>query len=58
MRICLSDMYLIIQFKHTDNIIGLKEEIAMRLEGVVGVEVVEIRKEEPTNGKCKVLGNR
>lgn len=38
-------MYIIIETKDTDNIIGLKEEIAMRLEGVVGVEVVEVRED-------------
>ena len=35
-------MYIIIKDKTTDNIIGLKEEIAMRLEGVVGVEVIKV----------------
>ena len=38
-------MYIIIKTKTTDNIIGLKEEIAMRLEGVVEVEVIDVREE-------------
>ena len=39
-------MYIIIKTKDTDNIIGLKEEIAMRLEGVVGVERIDVLGEE------------
>jgi hypothetical protein len=39
-------MYIIIKIKDTDNIIGLKEEIAMRLEGVVGVERIDVLGEE------------
>ena len=38
-------MYIIIKTKDTDNIIGLKEDIAMRLEGVVGVEAIDVREE-------------
>jgi hypothetical protein len=38
-------MYLIIKVKNTDNIIGLKEEIAMRLEGVVDIERIDVRDE-------------
>lgn len=43
-------MYIIIKTKDTDNIIGLKEDIAMRLEGVVGVERIDVR-EEGERGK-------
>lgn len=38
-------MLVIITTKDTDNIIGLKEEIAMRLEGVVGIERIDVREE-------------
>jgi hypothetical protein len=38
-------MLIIITTKDTDNIIGLKEEIAMRLEGVVGIERIDVREE-------------
>lgn len=38
-------MYLIIKVKNTDNIIGLKEEIATRLEGVVDIEWIDVRDE-------------
>ncbi len=38
-------MYLIIKVKNTDNIIGLKEEIAMRLEGVVDIERIDVSDE-------------
>jgi hypothetical protein len=36
-------MYLLIKVKDTDNIIGLKEDIAMRLEGVVDIEFIDVR---------------
>ena len=42
-------MYLIIKVKDTDNIIGLKEEIAMRLEDVVDIERIDVREE----GNCE-----
>lgn len=35
-------MTLVIKCKDTDNIIGLKEEIAMRLEGVAGIERIDL----------------
>lgn len=41
-------MVIIVKVKDTDNIIGLKEDIAMRLEGVADIEridVVDDRKE-------------
>lgn len=38
-------MYLIIKVKDTDNIIGLKEDIAMRLEGVCDIEHIDVREE-------------
>lgn len=36
-------MYIIIKTKNTDNIIGLKEDIAMRLEGVADIERIDVR---------------
>jgi hypothetical protein len=50
-------MYIIIKAKDTDNIIGLKEDIAMRLEGVVGIERIDVR-EEGENGRGKMDQNR
>lgn len=44
-------MYIIIKTKGTDNIIGLKEDIAMRLEDVVGVERIDVLGEEAASGK-------
>ena len=38
-------MLIIIKTKPTDNIIGLKEEIAMRLEDVVGVEFIDVKED-------------
>lgn len=35
-------MLIIVKAKDTDNIIGLKEDIAMRLEGVVDIERVDV----------------
>ena len=35
-------MFIIVKVKDTDNIIGLKEDIAMRLEGVVDIERIEV----------------
>lgn len=46
-------MLIVIKAKDTDNIIGLKEDIAMRLEGVVDIERIDVtddRKDE-TNVK-------
>ena len=39
-------MLIIIKVKPTEDIIGLKEEIAMRLEDVVGVEFIDVKEEE------------
>ena len=36
------DMFIIVKVKDTDNIIGLKEDIAMRLEGVVDIERIDV----------------
>ena len=38
-------MKIIITVKNTDNIIGLKEEIAMRLEGVADIIRIDIEAE-------------
>jgi hypothetical protein len=35
-------MFIIVKVKNTDNIIGLKEDIAMRLEGVVDIERIDV----------------
>lgn len=39
-------MHIIITAKDTDNIIGLKEEIAMRLEGIADIVRIDVREEE------------
>ena len=36
-------MLIIIKTKDTDNIIGLKEEIALRLEDIVDVEFLDVK---------------
>lgn len=36
-------MLIIIKTKNTDNIIGLKEDIAMRLEGIADIERIDVR---------------
>lgn len=36
-------MQIVIKTKDTDNIIGLKEDIAMRLEGVVDIERIDVQ---------------
>ena len=38
-------MYIIIKIKDTDNIIGLKEEIAMRLEGITDIVRIDVRED-------------
>ena len=38
-------MYIIIKTKPTEDIIGLKEEIALRLEDVVGVEFIDVKED-------------
>lgn len=42
-------MIIVIKCEETDNIIGLKEEIAMRLEGVVGIERIDVREDGETH---------
>ena len=37
-------MFVLIKVKDTENVIGLKEDIAMRLEGVADIERIEIIK--------------
>ena len=43
-------MQIVIKTKDTDNIIGLKEDISMRLEGVVDIERIDVLY-EIENGK-------
>lgn len=43
-------MQIVIKTKDTDNIIGLKEDIAMRLEGVADIERIDVLY-EIENGK-------
>ena len=38
-------MYIIIKIKSTDNIIGVKEDIAMRLEDIADIERIDVREE-------------
>lgn len=38
-------MHIIIKIKDTDNIIGVKEQIAMRLEGIADIERIDVREE-------------
>lgn len=38
-------MYIIIKTTPTDNIIGLKEEIALRLEDMVDVELIDVKED-------------
>ena len=38
-------MYIIIKVRETDNVIGLKEDIAMRLEGIADIERIDVREE-------------
>ena len=38
-------MYILIKIKDTDNIIGVKEDIAMRLEGIADIEMIDVREE-------------
>lgn len=38
-------MLIVIKAKDTDNIIGLKEDIAMRLEGVCDIVHIDVRDE-------------
>ena len=41
-------MYIIIKIKDTDNIIGVKETIAMRLEDIADIERIDVREEDDT----------
>ena len=38
-------MKIVIHVKSTDNIIGLKEEIAARLEGLCGVRIISVEED-------------
>ena len=42
-------MKIIITLKETDNIIGLKEAVAMRLEDLVGIVRIDIEEKENRN---------
>ena len=42
-------MKIIITVKETDNIIGLKEAVAMRLEDLVGIMRIDIEEKEKEN---------
>lgn len=42
-------MKIIITVKETDNIIGLKEAVAMRLEDLVGIARIDIEEKEIGN---------
>ena len=42
-------MKIIITTKETDNIIGLKEAVAMRLEDLVGIVRIDIEEKENRN---------
>lgn len=39
-------MLIIVKVKDAGDIIGLKEEIAMRLEGVIGIERIDVKCDE------------
>lgn len=46
-------MYIIIKIKDTDNIIGVKEQIAMRLEDIADIVRIDVREEvEDGNRTC------
>ena len=38
-------MKIVIHIKSTDNIIGLKEEIAARLEGLCGIRIISVEED-------------
>ena len=42
-------MKIIITTKETDNIIGLKESVAMRLEDLVGIVRIDVEEKEKEN---------
>ena len=39
-------MYIIIKANPTEDIIGLKEEIALRLEDIVNVELIDVKEDQ------------
>lgn len=45
-------MLIIVKVKDSGDIIGLKEEIAMRLEGVIGIERIDVKCDEAVS-YCK-----
>lgn len=46
-------MLIVIKTKDTDNIIGLKEDIAMRLESVVDIERIDVKEDRKEKTPCK-----
>lgn len=46
-------MQIVIKTKDTDNIIGLKEDIAMRLEGVIDIERIDVIDDRREKTLCK-----
>jgi hypothetical protein len=46
-------MLIIVKVKDTDNIIGLKEDVAMRLEGVADIERIDVIEERKEKTPCK-----
>lgn len=46
-------MFIVIKVKDTDNIIGLKEDIAMRLEGVADIERIDVIDDRREKTPCK-----
>ena len=45
-------MLIIVKVKDAGDIIGLKEEIAMRLEDVIGIERIDVKRDEAVS-YCK-----
>lgn len=50
-------MLIIIKAKATDNIIGLKEDIAARLDGVADIERIDVESEVSDNEQKKRTNN-
>ena len=46
-------MVLLIKAKDTDNVIGLKEDITMRLEGVANIERIDVNADVVEVVRCK-----
>lgn len=46
-------MLIIVKVKDTDNIIGLKEDVAMRLEGVADIERIDVIDDRKEQTQCK-----